>query len=118
VNLQRDGIRRLLLPLGMAIMWFASPVVAQTPTRVLTAIVLKVTNESLKVLTEDRQAVAFVVAGETKVIGKGLSTLIPPPGRRLRLANVLRQGDLVRIVYREVADRKLAIQIQRLDAER
>ena len=111
-------MRRLLLPLGVAIMLVATPVFAQTTTRVLTGIVLKVTNESLTVLTADRQAVAFVVAGDTKVIGKGLATLIPSPGRRLRLAEALRQGDLVRIVYREVTNRKLAIQVQTLDAKR
>jgi hypothetical protein len=112
-------MRRLLLPLGVAIMLVATPVFAQTTTRVLTGIVLKVTNESLTVLTADRQAVAFVVAGDTKVIGKGLATLIPSPGRRgLRLADALRQGDLVRIVYREVTNRKVAIQVQTLDAKR
>jgi len=111
-------MRRLLLPLGVAIVLVATPVFAQTTTRMLTGIVLKVTNESLTVLTADRQAVAFVVAGNTKIIGKGLATLIPSTGRRVRLADVLRQGDLVRIVYREMTDRKLAIQVQTLDAKR
>ena len=115
MNPQRCTTRRLVLPLGMAILLFASSVPAQTPTRVLTAIVLKATNQSLKVLTSDRQAVTFVVARDAKVIGKGRAMLLPPAGRRWRLADALSQGDQVRIVYREEGDRKLAIDIRRLE---
>jgi hypothetical protein len=44
-GLARSGgaTRRLVLSLGMAILLFASSVLAQTPTRALTAIVLKAT---------------------------------------------------------------------------
>ena len=115
--LQRRRKPRLMLALGMGVLLLASPSVGQTRTRLLTAIVLSVSNESLKVLTPNRQAVVFVVSPYTKVIGKGLATLIPSRGR-LRLADALRQGDLVRITYREAGDRKVAIQIERLETER
>jgi len=69
------------------------------------------------VLTRERD-VTFVVARDTKVIGKGHATLLPPAGRRWRLADALQQGDDVKIVYREAGSRKVAVRIERLNTER
>jgi len=62
--------------------------------------------------------VTFVVSRDTKVIGKGRATLLPPAGRRWRPADALQQGDIVKILNREVDSRKFAIRIERLDTER
>ena len=78
---------------------------------------LSVSDQSLKVLTRERD-VTFVVARDTKVIGKGHATLLPPAGRRWRLADALQQGDDVKIVYREAGSRKVAVRIERLNTER
>ena len=94
-----------------------SPGAAQTGTKLLTAIVLKVSDRSLKVLTPDHD-VSFIVSPETTVIGKGRVRPMPPPNRRARLSDALEQGDLVAVTYRETGNRKVAIRIRRLEAER
>jgi hypothetical protein len=117
---QAFGSRQLglamLISLGTAAP-LASQSAIESPTKLLTAVVLSVLDQSLKVLTRERD-VTFVVSGDTKVIGKGHATLLPPPGRRWRLADALQQGDAVKIAYREAGRRKFAIRIERLDTER
>ena len=107
----------VLLSLGTAAPLLASQSAIESPTKLLTAVVLSVSDQSLKVLTRERD-VTFVVSGNTKVIGKGLATLLPPAGRRWRLKDALQQGDVVKIVYREVGSRNVAIRIERLNTER
>ena len=121
VIVQAFGSRQLglavLLSLGTAAPLLASQNAIESPTKVLTAVVLSVSDQSLKVLTRERD-VTFVVSRNTKVIGKGLATLLPPAGRRFRLADALQQGDVVKIVYREAGSRKVAIRIERPNTER
>jgi hypothetical protein len=107
----------VFLSLATAAPLLASQSVVESPTKLLTALVLSVSDQSLKVLTRERD-VTFVVSGNTKVIGKGRATLLPPAGRRFHLADALQQGDVVKIVYREVGSRKVAIRIERLNTER
>jgi hypothetical protein len=118
---QTVGSRQLglavLLSLSTAAPLLASQNAVESPTKQLTAVVLSVSDQSLKVLTRERD-VTFVVSRNTKVIGKGHATLLPPAGRRWHLADALQQGDAVKIVYREVGSRKVAIRIERLNTER
>jgi hypothetical protein len=121
VIMQAVGSRQVglavLLSLGTAAPIFASSSAIESPPKLLTAVVLSVSEQSLKVLTRERD-VTFVVSGDTKVIGKGRATLLPPAGRRFRLADALQQGDAVKILYREAGGRKFAIRIERLNTER
>jgi hypothetical protein len=107
----------VLLSLGTAAPIFASSSAIESTPKLLTAVVLSVSEQSLKVLTREHD-VTFVVSRNTKVIGKGLATLLPPAGRRWRLTDALQQGDVVKILYREVDSRKFAIRIERLNTER
>ena len=107
----------VFLSLATAAPLLASQSVVESPTKPLTALVLSVSDQSLKVLTRERD-VTFVVSRNTKVIGKGLATLLPPAGRRWHLTDALQQGDVVKILYREVDSRKFAIRIERLNTER
>ena len=108
----------VLLSLGTAAPLLASQNAIESPTKLLTAVVLSVSDQSLKVLMRERVDVTFVVSRDTKVIGKGLATLLPPAGQRFRLADALQQGDVVKISYREAGGRKFAIRIERLDSDR
>jgi hypothetical protein len=109
----------VLLSLGLAATTFGSSIAIEAPTKLLTAVVLSVSEQSLKVLTPERRDVTFVLSRDTKVIGKGLATLLPPAGRSWRgFRDALRQGDLVKILYRDAGGRKFAIRIERLEAER
>ena len=119
--LQAFGSRHLglgiLIAIATAAPLLASQSATEAATKQLTAVVLSVSDQSLKVLTRERD-VTFVVARDTKVIGKGHATLLPPAGRRWRLADALQQGDDVKIVYREAGSRKVAVRIERLNTER
>jgi hypothetical protein len=107
----------VLLSLGTAAPIFASSSSIESTPKLLTAVVLSVSDQSLRVLTRERD-VTFVVSRDTKVIGKGRATLLPPAGRRWRLTDALQRGDAVKILYREAVGRKFAIRIERLDTER
>jgi hypothetical protein len=121
MTMQAFGSRPLALALSISLLTaaprLASQSVIASPTKLLTAIVLTVSDQSLKVLTRERD-VTFVVSGDTKVIGKGRATLLPPAGRRFRLAQALQQGDVVKILYREAGGRKFAVRIETLEADR
>lgn len=108
----------LLISLLTAAPLPASQSAIESPTKVLTAVVLSVSDQSLRVLTRARDDVTFVVSRDTKVIGKGLATLLPPAGRRFRITDALQQGDVVKTTYRDVGGRKRAIRIERLDNDR
>ena len=108
---------RSVLSLSTAAPLLASQNAIESPTKLLTAVVLSVSDQSLKVLTRERD-VTFVVSRDTRVIGKGHATLLPPAGRRWRLADALQQGDVVKISYREAGGRKFATRIERLDSDR
>jgi hypothetical protein len=84
---------------------------AQTRTRVRTATVLLVSDHSFTVTTETEPA-TFVISEKTRVIGRATAMLIPPPDRRWRLTDAIRQGDRVTIEYREVKGTKHAIRIK------